>query len=484
MTWSRRDVLKSTLSATALAGLGAVAATATSAKGLADEQRAEFNVQDYGATGNGTSDDTAAIHAARDAAGVGGRLFFPTGLYRVNQLSATVQGQSWAFDSNAVVRMQAVPPGGFGWCLRVYADGVTVTGGVFDAADGTAHDGKVNAVTINGANAKFDGVTVKNSPWNGIAAYNKGGITITRCTILNSHKWALGCQNSTEPFISDLHFRDNIIDSSDAGDQAQGIGIQGDHRDSIRAKRIVVTGNSVTLPLNPITQSGLIQLLNCSDFVCSNNTTLGGGMPITTPNAINGVIANNSGRTFNYSGIEIPGNVENVVVYGNILDPDGQPAIGGIVHSAGKIRNVLIVNNSVTNFSSSKAGLVSFSSGSDPSGISIADNILKSTAATNMIGIYFNSPCNNISISNNTIDGGSAANTRGAEFIHDAHDVSIAGNQFSNLSLAAVRLGPTGVATYNHIKLTRNTVVNCGDTLLKAVWGSGFVGPDVTTEPS
>jgi polygalacturonase len=43
-----------------------------------------INVKDYGATGNGTTDDTAAIRAAISATGVdGGTVYFPQGTYRI-----------------------------------------------------------------------------------------------------------------------------------------------------------------------------------------------------------------------------------------------------------------------------------------------------------------------------------------------------------------------------------------------------------------
>jgi hypothetical protein len=53
--------------------------------GLLTQQRALifFNVKDFGAVGNGTADDTTAIQAAINAAGInGGTVFFPAGTYK------------------------------------------------------------------------------------------------------------------------------------------------------------------------------------------------------------------------------------------------------------------------------------------------------------------------------------------------------------------------------------------------------------------
>ena len=62
-------------------------------------QGAPINVQDYGAVGDGTTDDTAAIQAAISAAeGVGGKLVFPQANYRISAaltvtLPITIDGQ-------------------------------------------------------------------------------------------------------------------------------------------------------------------------------------------------------------------------------------------------------------------------------------------------------------------------------------------------------------------------------------------------------
>jgi hypothetical protein len=44
---------------------------------------AYFNVRDYGAVGDGSTDDTAAIQSAIDAAGIAGVIYFPLGEYKI-----------------------------------------------------------------------------------------------------------------------------------------------------------------------------------------------------------------------------------------------------------------------------------------------------------------------------------------------------------------------------------------------------------------
>jgi len=64
-------------------GTGAVSRT------VADKLNDFINVKDFGATGNGSTDDTAAIQNALTAAGINGSIYFPSGAYHV---TATITG--------------------------------------------------------------------------------------------------------------------------------------------------------------------------------------------------------------------------------------------------------------------------------------------------------------------------------------------------------------------------------------------------------
>lgn len=68
------------------AGTGAVARTAQA------KMRERFSVKDFGATGDGTTDDTTNCQAAMTAAkAAGAELYFPEGTYRINASSLTLQ---------------------------------------------------------------------------------------------------------------------------------------------------------------------------------------------------------------------------------------------------------------------------------------------------------------------------------------------------------------------------------------------------------
>ena len=53
-----------------------------------------YNVKDFGATGDGTTDDAEAIQAAIDAASGGGEVFFPAGTYLITDTLSLYSSQT------------------------------------------------------------------------------------------------------------------------------------------------------------------------------------------------------------------------------------------------------------------------------------------------------------------------------------------------------------------------------------------------------
>lgn len=70
-------------------GTTVLATGSTTTRTLAERAADWFNVKDYGAVGDDVTDDSAAIMAAANAAGVTGVLYFPDGIYLCNSLALT-----------------------------------------------------------------------------------------------------------------------------------------------------------------------------------------------------------------------------------------------------------------------------------------------------------------------------------------------------------------------------------------------------------
>lgn len=60
--------------------------------------RVVYNVKNYGAVGDGVTDDTAAIQATIAAAGAGGVIYFPKGTYLVSASITSLDGLTWCGD--------------------------------------------------------------------------------------------------------------------------------------------------------------------------------------------------------------------------------------------------------------------------------------------------------------------------------------------------------------------------------------------------
>jgi hypothetical protein len=435
------------------------------------------NVKDYGATGDGTSNDTAAIHSARDAVGVGGKLFFPSGTYLVSGLTASVANQSWELADNAIIKSTASQTNLF----FITGNGVTVTGGIFDYSLGTLHDGSQHGVRIQGDDVSVRGITVRDSPWYGIEIYRKSRIAISGCTITNS--WAIGIwfqndQAGPSEFY-DISITDNFVDVSSGSNETSGIGVRGESATQT-VSRVNVSGNTIVLKANPSAETAGVYVNRSSDYVVANNVVIGGAFGLSCPFAKRATFANNVARGFNSHGIELASNQDDVTVVGNVLDSDGNSAANGIWTSAGNINNLTISGNTIRGCNVP----LDFSSGSVMERVSITGNILTSSASVARVIQFNGTPTTSLTISGNVIDGTTSPNSNGVEFLRGGiTGVTITGNHFTNLTGQAVGLFATSGAI-DHIKMTGNSYVNCPSVLVRGTSGTATIGSNIVTEYS
>jgi hypothetical protein len=424
-----------------------------------------------------TTIDTAGIHDARDAADVGGTVFFPPGTYLVSGLTASVAGQTWELADGATVKMAT----GATAILSVTGAGVSVTGGVLDGSNGTnvnTQDGLV--VSANGVSVR--NVTVQDSPSYGIRASGYSQLTVSDCTITNSALEGIFFANflATPSSINDILITNNVIESSES--LTGGIYVRGNSATQ-RVKDVVISGNTVRVPSNPVAETGGIIVFFGTDYTVSHNIVAGGSLGITCPGPIRASIFGNTVRGFRDTGIEIPDNVNQCVISGNVIDPDGAAGFAGVQTSQGNVNDLTISGNTIKGFTVTGPRLIDFNTGSVPDRVAITGNVLRSNV-TSFRGIWFNVPVLNMVIAGNVIDGASTTSSSGVVLLDGATGVTISGNHFSNLATGAIVLASGAATAQDYISLSANGYVNCGAVLFNGNYGSGAsaLGVNVSTE--
>lgn len=252
---------------------------------IADLGGERFNVKAYGAAGNGTTDDTAAIQAAIDAAGAG-EVYFPRGVYRItaplvvsNHTVLVGENQETTVILNASVTQGAVRFALSGMTGRpTRAAGIrdlTIAAGAVNsnAANATAGDG----IQVEGANYAFEAV---------------------RFTVRN-HAVGVRLQDSSYVTLSDF----NVTAFASAG-----VVIVGDSHAGQRLHRFVITNAGATG-----VQSGAtgVQVLS------TNGVTMWDGTVSSTPIGI--AVVPGVGKQANY-GVFWSVKVESCTTRGVWLD--------------------------------------------------------------------------------------------------------------------------------------------------------------------
>jgi hypothetical protein len=179
-------------------------ATGSVGRTLSSKLQDRVSVKDFGATGDGTTDDTAAIQAATTwAGGLGKQLYFPIGNYLYSGITMAA-GQSCSFigesTANTILTLNSGTAIGFNCATELsvtfekltfsYKAGVTGSAGSFIALPGGA--------TMN-ANSRFRHLQM-NNPWIGINATGAYVWVADTCFIGNYLSAAIVVGNS---FVGD-----------------------------------------------------------------------------------------------------------------------------------------------------------------------------------------------------------------------------------------------------------------------------------------
>lgn len=338
-----------------------------------------FNVRDYGAKGDGTTDDTTAIQTCINVAAGAGRVYIPpsAGAYihdtlaipagshitldGVTKLSAGLGRHIWHFDGNGSVLE------GSG---TIDGNASAISGGALSSGIGVSRAG-LSDLVARGLHV----TNVKNWPVNITGATN---VLVQGCTFSNSNnsaEFAAGCTNCVF---------DNCTVFGCLTDH--GLAIYGGCN-NCAITNCVAYNNGATgiIVANDLAQSAACSGVLIADNICYGNVS--GGIRVRT-------------------GTNLPGGDRNthITITGNLCFGDNT----GVFSNQGEIHvdncsHVLIANNDVSRTIGSSVNGVRL--GASTSHITVTNNRIRNigTSGTNAAGISLSGTSDHTTISNNAV---------------------------------------------------------------------------------
>jgi hypothetical protein len=477
-------------------GLGVLAATIRLPRAIAGPSPdptvppvSSINVMDYGAAGDGATDDTAAIHGARDAAGVGGTIAFPPGIYMTTGLQLTTASQMWQLMPGAVIKTTG--SGAKAGAITVDASAVTITGG--GTVDGNrsvigdnSHAWPCITGTANASDLTIDGITVQNSVFYGV--WGQSSRTLVRHCVftgnyavpimLSSYYLAVDLGSAMQDTYN-MEASDNVIDrTAESAETIQNAAIQirgnNDERGPLyKTFSGKALRNTILMPVSPTESTGRVCGIEFGAGslygLAEGNLIVNGTMGISFAKGNYGKVIGNTLIGQALWAIEIadsPG----CVVQGNVIDGSGllgsvSSGAGIITDGTGLSTDITIVGNRIFGMHDNGPS-ISLSGGAR---ISVTENIVESVN-----GIVLNQ-ASNVTLAGNKILGKGYPTSKGV-FLGDCADISVSENLIRSYH-SGVQLHAAS-RTVDNVDVSSNHFVQC-TVPVDSVAAGGSIGNNV-----
>lgn len=172
-----------------------------------------INADGYGLVGNGSADDTAALQAAIDAAGSGGKVLLPPGNFLVTSAltvtndGVTIEGQSgWV--SQIITTSRTIK------ALTIAADGFTMKGVRFDNQSVLAATAGGAVELTSGRSALISECVFSSGWWENVAVVNAYDAIVDRCKLVDAINAQVHYQSVSVPDRGDSWITNNLIGTS------------------------------------------------------------------------------------------------------------------------------------------------------------------------------------------------------------------------------------------------------------------------------
>jgi len=371
-----------------------------------------ISVLDYGAAGNGTTDDTTALRNTVTAAGEGGLIMLPEGVYKVTDSVTLMTGQTLA---------------GYGQAVIYQADLDSADTGISPTVGGDVY----SAILIphTAANVCIVGVTFRgdNDPYSSVDSHASAAVDFLY---------------SGETAPTDCTVRDCVFEN------LYGFGVHA----------AADAGSGIRILDNVCRETGPAINVNSDYSVIRGNTLTdthgieaSGGYAVISGNVINTTAGVHAGISL--GGRTDPGSYgPGMVCADNVITLSGGK---GISVNDG-VSDAIISGNTIR--ASTRGGITITGSTNPPARLTIADNVLTSCGKDdqttgNRVGIY-STGVNDLTVSGNQVLNGSVSGyqtTVGIEITGGAR-VTVAGNSVygntTNKDFSAN--GVTGIMVYGN----------------------------------
>jgi hypothetical protein len=426
------------------------------------------SVKDFGATGDGVTDDTAAINAAF---AVGGKIYFPSGTYLCSTITLASSDTHIFGSKKSVIKLKnsvnvdLLDLSNF--------DNITISDLTFDGnkANQTVD---VNAVCIRGngcSNVILQNCTVKNSALTGANIINSDGIKIvnnlfTDCGTKNS-------VNSGDAMYLAFNTNDYVSGNTVVNPARIGIIIKGSAGPT--ATNGTVIGNYViNSGENGIgTEDGNARILIVNNVVVDSGdnafaSTKAGiavgevGEKVT----VSGNIIHNSGSY----GIEVTHGADETIVSNNSITSSGAMGIfATAVDGSGGLDNLVITGNNIT--TTVTDGIFISAALTNPliaanlnTNISILSNVVRGAARDSIVC----SAMLDFNVSNNTIH---TTTTASGIRVINSEEGSVSDNYITEVASRGVYLQGAAI-NCNNVAVKNNTIIDAG------TWGVFLIASD------
>lgn len=457
---------------------------------------APINVLDYGAKGDGATDDTAAIQAALNAITTGGEVVFPPGTYLVSGSGYLLQPKSntalVGTRTASVIRIDSASAS-----ASIFGIGTSVSGLVFEGLTLDGNSGVVAAYDTFGLQFPYVAdITVNNCTFQ---SFTRDGMLLGQTTrvdhlTVNSCKFAsigyngVRTYNARMQYINNCRFFDFVTSALDFNPILV---------ENTETTTIVTSNYFSNDSLNWLSGNATMSLMGDRNYV-AGNTIVGGGMIVvhSGPYGRSGIkdyrIVGNSIQSTVTAGIIVNTDVNtDILVSNNYIRGAAMSGIHVVSVNAPPYSTntpVIISNNIIEDTSSA-----TYTHTNQPACIMAAQtsNVLitgNQCINPRWAGIAMLSGANNCTVQGNTIigqqgqaptdlltnvGGGIVVSAGGVSYTEDVYNITINGNFvydfLTTVSPATTNFRTGGIAAYNdtsgsktveYITITNNVMRN------------------------